>query len=102
VHASSLSAAQQRPDVVGVLQRVEDENERRLTTLRGPREDVVERCEAARLDDQCDALVAVEPGQRGQRATLDLDDRDAQLRGMQDELLECRPAMWDDQQAFRR
>ena len=51
-------------------------------------EHVVERRELARLDDQRDALVAVEAGERRQRAALDLDDRDPQARRVQDELLE--------------
>ena len=39
------------------------------------------------------------PGQRGQRPALDLDDRDAQARGVQDELLEGLPSLRHDQQS---
>ena len=41
-------------------------------------------------DDERDALVPVEAGERRQRAALDLDDRDAQRRGVEHELLERR------------
>ena len=80
VDAGRLGAPQERADVLGILERVEDEDERRLGALDGPGEDVVERREPARLDDEGDALVAVEAGQRRERAALDLDDRDAQAR----------------------
>ena len=60
VDAGRLGAAQQRAHVLRVLERVEDQHERRLAALRGPGEDVVERRELARLDDERDALVAVE------------------------------------------
>jgi hypothetical protein len=43
--------------------------------------------------------VAVEPGQRRQRAALDLLDRDAQARGVQDELLQRVAALGRDEQA---
>ena len=86
--AGRLRAAQQRADVLGVLERVEDEDERRLAPLDRPGEDVVEAGEPARLDDERDALVAVEAGERRQRAALDLDDRDPQGRGVEDEPLE--------------
>ena len=42
----------------------------------------------ARFDDEGDALVAIEPGHGRQRAALDLDDRDPQARGVEDQLLE--------------
>ena len=93
VDAGRLGAAQERADVVRVLERVEHEDERRLVALGGAGEDVVQAGELARLDDERDALVAVEPGERGQRAAFDLDDRDAQVRRMQHELLEGGPAL---------
>jgi hypothetical protein len=102
VHAGTLGAAQKRPDIVGILERVEDEDERRLATFRGPSEDVVERRVSPRFDDERDALVAVEAGECRERATLDLDDRDAQVGGVEDELLEGRTAIRDDEQAPRR
>ena len=88
VHAGRLGAAQERADVLRILERVEDEDERRLAALGRAGQDVVERREPARRDDERDALVAVEAGERGQRAALDLDDRDPQARRVQDELLE--------------
>jgi hypothetical protein len=66
VHAGGLRAAQERTDVVRILERVQHEQERRLGTLRGPGKDVVEAGEPTRLDDQCDTLVAVEAGQCGE------------------------------------
>ena len=86
------------PDVLRVLERVEHEDERRLAAFGGPGEDVVEASRTARLDDERDALVAVEAGERRQRPALDLDDRDAQARGVEDELLERVAALRDDQQ----
>ena len=58
--------------------------------------------EPPRLDDQRDTLVAVEPGQRGQRPAFDLDDRDPQARGVQDDLLERLAALRHDQQPAGR
>ena len=43
--------------------------------------------------------MAVEPGQRGESSAFDLDYRDAQVRGVQDELLERQAALRDDEQA---
>jgi hypothetical protein len=72
-----LGAAQQRPDVLRVLERIEDEDERRLVALLRPGQDVAERGEHARFDDEGHALVAIEPGDRRQCPAFDLDDRDA-------------------------
>ncbi len=102
VHAGGLRAAQERPDVVGILHRVEDQHERRLPALGCPREHVVDPGEPAWLDDQRHALVPIEPGERGQRPAFDLDDRDPQARGMQDELLERRAPLWHHEQPDRR
>ena len=101
VDSGRLGAAQERPDVLRILERVEDEDERRLATLDGPREDVVKRGEPARLDDERDALVPVEAGERGQRSALELDDRDAQPRGVEHQLLQRSATLRDDQQAKR-
>jgi hypothetical protein len=49
---------------VGVLERVEHQDERRLAALAGPGEDVVEAREVARLDHERDALMSVEAGER--------------------------------------
>ena len=100
--AGRLGAAQERPDVLRILERVEDEDERWLVALGGPREDVVERRELARLDDQGHALVAIEAGKRGQRAALELDDRQAQAGRVEDELLERLPTLRDDEQPMCR
>ena len=70
VDAGRLGAAEQRAEVLRILERVEDEHERRLAALRGAGEDVVERREPSRLDDQGDALVTVEAGDRRQRCRL--------------------------------
>ena len=50
VNAGGLGAAQERADVLGILERVEDEDQRRLTALGRPGEDVVDatRTSAAR------------------------------------------------------
>ena len=81
-----------------ILQRVEDEDERRLATFLRPSEDVLEAGELPWLDDERDALVAVEPGERRQRTALDLDDRDAEVRRVEDDLFECRAAIRNDEQ----
>ena len=75
VDARSLGAAKERANVLGVLERIEREHEGRLTSLDRPREHVIECCVAARGRHHGDALVAVEAGQRGEGAALDLDDR---------------------------
>ena len=64
-----------------------------------PGEDVVDVGVPPRRDHEGDALVAVEPGQRGERAALDLDDRDPQARRVEDELLERLAALGHDEQA---
>ena len=54
-----------------------------------------------RPGDERHALVTVEAGQRGQRAALDLDNGDAQGRGVDRERVEGRAPLRDDQQADR-
>ena len=100
--AGRLGATQQRAHVLRILERVEDEDERRLAALGGTREHVGRRGEPARLDDERDALVAVETGDRGQRPALDLDDRDAQAGRVEDELLERGATLRHDQQSMGR
>ena len=97
-----LGAPQETADVVRILERVQDEDERGLVALHGAREDVLEAGEASRLDDEGDALVAVEPGEGGQRPAFHLDDRDAQVGRVEDELLERLPSLGHDQQADGR
>ena len=102
VHPGRLGAAQQRADILRILERIEHEDEWRLAALGGAGEDVRERREPSRLDHERDTLVAIEAGDRRQRATLDLDDRDAQASGVEHQLLERLPPLRHDQQAVRR
>jgi hypothetical protein len=99
VDPGTLGTPEQGTHVVRILEGVQHEDERWLTTLGGPGKDVVERREPTGLHDERDALVAVEPGERGERAALDLDDRDAQVRRMQDQLFERGATLRDDEQA---
>ncbi len=66
VDTGRLGTAQQGADVLRILERVEDQRERRLTALGRPGKDVVERRELPWLDDQGNPLVAVKPCQGGQ------------------------------------
>ena len=95
----SLGRTQQRAEVLGILQRVEHEDERRLLAFDRPGEDVVQAGVLAAVGDERNPLVAVEAGQRRQRAALDLDDRDAQVGRVEDELLERLTALRNDQEA---
>ena len=101
VHTGCLCGAQQRPEVLGILERVEDDDERRFLALDRPRQQIVEAGELTPVGHEGDALVAVEPGQRGESSAFDLDYRDAEVRGMQDELLESQAALRDHEQADR-
>ena len=98
VHARGLGAAQERADVVGILEGIQHQDERWLVALGSPGEDIVQARELARFDDERDPLMAIEAGEGGERATLDLDDRDPQVRRMQHELLEGRTPLRDDEQ----
>jgi len=100
--AGRLGSAQKRTEVLGILEGIEDQHERRLLALDCPSQDVVEAGELAAVGDQSNPLVAVEARERGQRPTLDLHDRDAQVGRVQDELLESLPPLRDDEQANRR
>ena len=102
MHAGGLRASQQGADVLRILERVEHEDERRLATLDGAGEDVVETGVRPRLDDEGDALMAVEPGHRGQRPALDLHDRDPQRGRMENESLERLAALGYDEEATGR
>ena len=102
VDAGGLGAPQQGPDVLGILERVEGEDERRLAALDAPGEDLVQGREPARTDDQGNPLVAVEPGEGREGSAFHLDDRDPEARGVQDQALECLPALGHDQEADRR
>lgn len=100
MHPGGFRAPQQRADVLWVLERVEDEDERRLVAFSGPGEDVGQRREPTRLNDEGDALMAIKSGEGRQRPSLDLDDRDAQPGRMEDELLEGVPSLRDDEEAI--
>ena len=101
VHAACLCAAQQRAEVLRILERIEHEHERCLVALAGAGEDRVDVTGRPRPRDECDALVAVEARERRQRAALDLDNRDAQRRGMDRERVEGRAPLRHDQQSER-
>ena len=74
--AARLRAPQQRADVLGILERIKDQHERWLAAFPCPAEDLVQGGPSARLDDERHALVSIEAADPGQRAALDLDDRD--------------------------
>jgi hypothetical protein len=97
-----LGASEESADVLRILERIEDEHEWRLAALDRPREHVVDPGVDPRLDRERDPLVAIEPGERGQGATLDLDDRDPQAGRVKDEPLECLTPLRDDEQAMGR
>jgi hypothetical protein len=101
VYAGRLRRSKERAEVLGILERVERDHERPLAAVAGAAEDVVQRRPLSRLDDERDALVAVEAGDRRQRAALDLDDGDAQRRGVKDERLERGAPLGHDQQSPR-
>ncbi len=101
VDARGLGRPQQGADVLGILERVEHEHERRLAALAGEGEDVVGRRPLAKPDHERDALVPVEAGDLRQRPALDLDDRDPQARRVEHELLERPAALGDDEQPAR-
>ena len=88
VDARRFGSSQQGAEVLGVLERIEDEHERRLLPFDGTRQDVLQAGELPPVRDQRDPLVAVEAGQRCQGATFDLHDRDPEVGGVQDQLLE--------------
>src|SRR4029079_669655 len=98
VDTGPFRAAEERADVVRVRERVEHKDERRFAAFLRAGEDVREAGKLTRLDDERDSLVAIEPGQRSERAALDLDDRDAQVRRVEDDLLEGGTAIRHDKQ----
>lgn len=84
-----------------VLKGIQDKDEWRFATLGGSGEHVGDAGEPAGFHDQGDALMAVESGERGERTAFDFDDRDPQVRGVQDELLQGGSALRDDEQSQR-
>lgn len=99
VSAGGFRAAQQGTDVLRVLERIEDKDEGRLVALQRARQDRVNVDVATRCHDQGDPLVAVEAGHGCQGPALDLDDRDTQARGVQNQPFECLATLGDDQQS---
>jgi len=102
VDAGRLCGPQERSDVLGILERVEHEDEWRLAPLHRSGEDIVDAGIGPRLDDEGDPLVAIEAGERGQGPALDLDDRDTEAGRVQDEPLQRLASLRDDEQAMGR
>src|SRR6516164_666636 len=98
--AGRFRASEQCAEVLRVLERIKHEDERRFAPLTGAAKDVRHRRELPRFDDHGDPLMSVEAGDRGERAALDLHDRDPQPRGVEHELLERRPPLRYDEQAM--
>ena len=101
VDTGGLGAAQERSNIVRIFQGIEDQDERRLSTLGRTSQDVVGRRKLAGLHDEGDPLVAVEASERRERAALDFDDGDPQVRRMQHELFQGLPSLRHDQHADR-
>ncbi len=100
MHAGRFRAPKERADVLGILERVEHEDERRLAPLDCAGQDVVDAGIGARLDDEGNPLVAVEAGERGQRAAFDFDNRDSKAGCVEDEALQRLASLRDDEQAM--
>ena len=98
VDSCRLSTAQQRADVMRILERIQDKDEWRLAPLGGPGEHIGDAREPTGLHDQGDALMAVKAGERRERPTFDLDDRDPQVRRMQDDPLQRLAALGHHEQ----
>src|SRR5690348_4160613 len=64
----------------------------------GAREDCVDVCGRPRLGDERHALVTVKAGERCERPAFDLDNRDAQRRGMNRERVKRRAPLRYDQE----
>ena len=101
VHAGRLRGSQQGTEILGILERIENQHERRLLPLDRTRQDVVQAGELPAIGDQGDPLMTVEAGQRGERPAFDLDDRDPQVRGVQNQLLEGLAPLRNDQKPMR-
>ena len=97
VDAGRLGRSKKRTEVLGVLERVQDQGERGLFALDRPGQKVVDGREAAPVGDQGDSLMPVEPGQRRESASLDFDYGYSQTRRVEHELLERLTALRHDQ-----
>ena len=73
VDAGRLGRAKKRTEVLGVLERVQDQGERGFFALDRPGQKIFDGREAAPVGNQGDALMAIEPGQRREGASLDFD-----------------------------
>jgi hypothetical protein len=100
VDAGRLGRSKERTEVLGVLERVQDQCERRLAALDRPSEKIFECGKAAPVGHKSDALMTVESGQRGKGASLQFDDWNSQARGMKHQLLERLAALRHDQQTM--
>src|SRR2546425_1586812 len=101
VDTDGFGRAEERPHVLRILERIEDENEGCLASFDRAGEDVVERRVPAWGDYQTDALVPVEPRKRRQGAAFDLDNWDPKVRRVEDDALERLAAVRNDEQPFR-
>src|SRR5207244_3327553 len=82
---------QERPDILGILERIERQDKGCLATVGRSGEDLLRGRVTSRRDDQSDALVSIKPGQRRQRPALHLDDWNSEVGRVQDKLLEGLP-----------
>jgi hypothetical protein len=101
VDTGRFGTAQERPQVLRILERIECQDERRFAALDGSSQDLVQAGEPPRADHDGHALVPVESGDRRQRAALDLDDRNAKRRRVENQALERVPALRYDEQPPR-
>ena len=88
VDAGRLGGTQERPDILGILERIERQDKGCLATVGRSGEDLLRGRVTSRRDDQSDALVSIKPGQRRQRPALHLDDWNSEVGRVQDKLLE--------------
>ena len=102
VDAAGLGAPEQGAQVLGVLEGVEREDERRLGAPDRAGQDLVRGREMASLHDERDTLVAIEPGGGGQGAPLDLDDRDPEGGRVEHEPFERIATLRRHEEATRR
>ena len=98
VNTGGLGGAQEGTEVLRVFERIEYQHEGRLMPFDRPGQDVVQAGELPSIRNEGYSLMAVEAGERGQRPAFDLDDRDSQIGGVQDQLLECLTALRNHQQ----
>ncbi len=98
VDPGRLGAPEERAHVLGVLERVERENERGLRPLAGTGEHAIDRRVLAWSDGEGNALVAVEARDRRERPAFDFDDRNPEVRRVKDDALERLSSLGHDEQ----